>query len=75
MIGAVVFALIGPALQAGFGLAAEEISFQDVWSRVRTEGRTRAASLDLRASTVARERADRHIYPRVYLDARGFNSK
>jgi hypothetical protein len=74
MIGAVVFALIGPALQAGFGLAAEEISFQDVWSRVRTEGRTRAASLDLRASTVARERADRHIYPRVYLDARGFNS-
>lgn len=74
MIRAVVFAVIGSALQAGPGLAAEELSFEQIWSRVRTEGRTRAASLDLRASTIARERADRHIYPRVYLDARGFNS-
>lgn len=55
-------------------LSAEEISFQEIWSRVRTEGRTHAASLDLRASTIARERADRHLYPRVYLDARGFGS-
>lgn len=61
-------------LVAAGQLQADELSFRDIWSRVQTQGRVRAASLDLQAASTARERADRHYYPRLYLDARGFNT-
>ncbi|MCE9598016.1 MAG: TolC family protein [Spirochaetia bacterium] len=47
-----------------------ELSLGEIWSRVQSQGRSRAAGLDLQAQTIARERAERHVYPRVYVDSR-----
>ncbi|MBL8019289.1 MAG: TolC family protein [Leptospirales bacterium] len=51
-----------------------ESTFREIVARVQSQGQSRAAGLELQAQTIARERSERHIYPRVYLDARALQT-
>ncbi len=51
--------------------AADKLSFEDVWGRIKTQStEIQAAGKDIDAAQVAADRAARHWYPKVMLDAR-----
>lgn len=51
-----------------------ESTFREIVAKVQSQGQSRAAGLELQAQTIARERSERHIYPRVYVDARALQT-
>lgn len=55
--------------------AAETLSFTEVWSQVRNSSATLAGSrLKVEASEEAVSRSERHWFPHVYLDAKGYRT-
>ncbi|KHD87172.1 MAG: hypothetical protein OM95_15870 [Bdellovibrio sp. ArHS] len=63
------------ALMAFPGFAHSETSFQDVWSKIRSNSPLpEAARLQQEAVSEGQQRASRHWLPKVYLDARSYNT-
>lgn len=71
----ILLSLVPASLWAAEGQGSNEYDFAQVWALVRKSAPSlRGGRLELEAANIAKSRAGRHWYPRVYLTGRAFSS-